>query len=39
MQLNANITDSAEQITVRLEWLPSRQILSSGRELVLEFAW
>jgi len=39
MQINVKITDSAEQTAVRLEWLPSRQVLPSGRELVLEFAW
>ena len=39
MRINVNITDSAEQTTVRLEWLPSRRILPTGRELVLEFSW
>jgi type VI secretion system protein ImpC len=39
MRINVQISDSAEQTLVRLEWLPSRQVLPSGRELVLEFAW
>jgi type VI secretion system protein ImpC len=39
MLINVEVAGSAEQTTVRLEWLPSRQILPSGRELVLEFAW
>ncbi len=39
LQLNVKINDSAKQTTVHLEWLPSRQVLPSSRELVLEFAW
>ena len=39
LQLHVKINDSAEQTTVHLEWLPSRQVLPSRQELVLEFAW
>lgn len=39
MQINVEISESGQQTVVRLEWLPSRKVLPSGQELVLEFAW
>jgi type VI secretion system protein ImpC len=39
MEMKVRISDSGQQATVHLEWLPSRRVLLSGQELVLEFTW